>query len=347
MEYGELGRTGLKVSRICLGTMTWGFQNTEAEGHAQMDYALDRGVNFFDTAEMYAVPTCRETHGRTEEIIGTWFRKTGNRDRVILASKLVGPSESRFDYVRDGKPRLDRKNIHQAVDDSLKRLQTDYIDLYQTHWPDRTANNFGTLGWRHDPDADELPLEETLGALNEMVTAGKIRHIGVSNDTPWGVMKMVHLAETAGLPRIVSIQNPYNLLNRSFEVGLAEIAMREHVGLLAYAPIAAGFLSGKYLGGKVPPGSRADVFKQKSRYDKPGGHEATRRYVEIAERHGLDPVQMAHAFVNSRPFLTANIVGASKPEQLRTAIDSLDVTLSEAVLTEIEAVHAEISNPCP
>ncbi|NBC34327.1 MAG: NADP(H)-dependent aldo-keto reductase [Alphaproteobacteria bacterium] len=346
MEYRQLGRTGISVSAICLGTMTWGKQNTEAEGHQQMDYALDRGINFFDTAEMYAVPPSAETFGKTEEIIGTWFRNRGTRDKVVLATKVVGPG-AHFSYIRDGKTRLDRENIVPALEDSLRRLQTDYVDLYQLHWPDRWTNMFGRLGYTHDPDAPITPPEETLDVLAELVRAGKVRHVGLSNDTPWGMMRFLHLAETRDQPRMVSIQNPYSLLNRTFEVGLAECAIREDCGLLAYSPLAGGALSGKYLGGARPPGARMTLFEHFSRYNKPLGIEATGRYVALAREHGLDPAQMALAFVTSRPFVTANIIGATTMEQLRANIASVDTPLSEAVLAGIEAIHGEIPNPCP
>lgn len=346
MEYRQLGRTDIKVSAICLGTMTWGKQNTEDEGHEQMDYALDRGINFFDTAEMYAVPPSVETFGKTEAFIGTWFRSRGTRERVILATKVVGPGSS-FSYVRDGNPRLDRKNIVPALEESLRRLQTDYVDLYQLHWPDRQANMFGQLGYQHDPDEEAIPLEETLAVLDDLVRAGKIRHVGLSNDTPWGMMRCLHLAETRGWPRMVSIQNPYSLLNRTFEVGLAECAIREQCGLLAYSPLAGGSLSGKYLGGAQPPGARMTLFERFTRYNKPRGIEATARYVALARQHGLDPAQMALAFVTGQPFVTANIIGATTMDQLRANIASADLSLSEEVLAGIDAIQTDIPNPCP
>lgn len=347
MELRRLGRTDLDVSLVCLGTMTWGEQNSLDEGLAQMDYALDRGVFFWDTAEMYPVAPRAETYGRTEEIIGEWFARRGGRERVVLATKAVGPG-SRFAHVRDGKPKFDRRNLEQAVDASLRRLQTDYIDLYQLHWPERNTNNFGQLGYVHDPDeGDWTPLEEVLAVLADFVRAGKIRHFGLSNETPWGVMKHLQLAQQGKGPRAVSIQNPYSLLNRSFEAGLAEIAHREQVGLLAYAPNGAGALSGKYLDGRKPEGARMTLFPQNRRYLNSQGETATRRYVELAREHGLDPSQLAHAFVLSRPFLTASIVGATSLEQLNTAIDSAELRLSDEVLQAIEAIHAEHTYPCP
>lgn len=347
MELRRLGRTDLDVSLVCLGTMTWGRQNTLEDGLAQMDYALDRGIFFWDTAEMYPIAPTAETYGRTEEIIGEWFASRGGRDRIVLATKAVGPGD-RFRHVRDGYPKFNRTHLIQAVDDSLRRLKTDYIDLYQLHWPERNVNTFGKLGYR--PSADEpewTPLEEVLSVLADIVQSGKIRHIGVSNETPWGVMKFLQLADQGIGPRLVSIQNPYSLLNRTFEVGLAEIAHREKVGLLAYAPIAAGTLSGKYLDGQRPAGARMTVFPDNKRYFTPQGEEAVRRYVSLARDHGLDPAQMAHAFVLSRPFLTSSIVGATTLEQLKTAIDSLSITLSADVLEEIEKIHHQFTYPCP
>ncbi len=346
MEKRPLGRTGTAVTSICLGTMTWGRQNTEAEGHAQMDYALERGVTFWDTAEMYAVPPTAETYGRTEEIIGSWFARTGRREEVILASKVLGPGP-RFPWVRDGAPRLDRRNIVAAVDGSLKRLRTDRIDLYQFHWPNRTVNSFGKLGWQPDPAEDFLDIEETLEVMADLVRAGKIRWVGLSNDTPWGLMRAVALADAKGLPRVVSVQNPYSLLNRTFEVGLAECAMREDVGLLAYSPLAGGTLTGKYLDGQLPPGSRRAIDSRKSRYDLPAGDAATRRYVDLARRHGLDPAQMAIAWCHAQPFVTSVIIGATSMDQLKTAIDAATLRLSPEVLAEIEAIQTEIPNPCP
>lgn len=346
METRPLGRSGIEVSRICLGTMTWGEQNTQDEAFEQMDYALDRGVFFWDTAEMYPIATRAETYGRTEEIIGNWFASRGQRDRVVLATKVVGPG-SRFPYVRDGSPRLDRSHILAAVDDSLRRLRTDTIDLYQLHWPERQANYFGALGYAHDGEEDVVPLEETLAALDEVVRAGKVRHIGVSNETPWGVMKYFALSEAGIGPRMVSIQNPYSLLNRSFEAGLAEVAIREDCGLLAYAPIAAGALTGKYLDGRKPEGARMTLFPGNTRYLTEQGIAATAEYVALAEKHGLRPSQMAGAFVYAQPFLTSSIVGATKMEQLKLQLEVPEITLSEEVLAGIEEIHSRYTYPCP
>jgi aryl-alcohol dehydrogenase-like predicted oxidoreductase len=350
MHYSRLGRTDVKVSRICLGTMTWGEQNSEREAHAQLDLALAAGINFIDTAEMYPVPPKAETYGRTEQYIGSWLKARGHRDRVILATKVMGRSDD-LTYVRGGNTRLTRANIGAALDASLKRLQTDYIDLYQLHWPDRRTNTFGKLGYKHDSDDEPVPIEESLAALADLVKAGKVRHIGVSNETPWGVAQFLRLAGTRGQsdcwPRIVSIQNPYNLLNRSFEVGLAEFAHREDVGLLAYSPLGFGVLTGKYLDGARPDAARLTLFTRFRRYTGEPGQQATRAYVELARRHGLTPAQMALAYVNTRPFLTSTIIGATTLEQLRDDIASIDLTLSDEVLAGIEAIHAANSNPCP
>ncbi len=346
MIYTELGNTGTDVSVICLGTMTWGGQNTPAEGRLQLDYAIGQGVNFIDTAELYAIPPRAETYGRTEEIIGSWLAARSCRDRIVLASKVCGPTEW-CPHIREGRARLDRKNIFTACENSLRRLQTDYLDLYQVHWPERQANFFGRLGYQPEPDGGATPVEETMSALGELVTAGKVRHIGISNETPWGLMRYLQIARDTGLPRIVSIQNPYSLLNRSFEVGLAEIACREHVGLLAYSPLAFGTLSGKYLDGARPEGARITLFPDYTRYTKPQGQKATAAYVELARTHGLDPAQMALAYVNSRPFLTSTIIGATTMEQLASNIASIDIELSEEVIEGIEAIHIEHPNPCP
>jgi aryl-alcohol dehydrogenase-like predicted oxidoreductase len=348
MQYRPLGRSGLSVSAICLGTMTWGQQNTEAEAHAQMDLALERGVNFFDTAELYPVPPKAETQGRTEAHIGTWFRSRGTRDKVILASKIVGPG--RMAHFRDGHARLDRANIRQAVQDSLRRLQTDVIDVYYLHWPERRTNCFGRLGYAPDPaaDAEAVAIEDSLEALDEQVRAGTIRHIAISNESAWGLMRFVHLAESRGLPRPACIQNPYSLLNRSFEVGLAEAAINEEVPLCAYSPLATGVLSGKYLGGARPDGARLTLFSDVyGRYSGPRGVAATERYVALARAHGLDPARMALAYVHSRPFMASTIIGATSMDQLAANLDSLDETLSQEVLDGIEAIHAEYTYPCP
>ncbi|GHB07312.1 NADP(H)-dependent aldo-keto reductase [Modicisalibacter luteus] len=343
MQKRPLGRTGIDVTRLCLGTMTYGEQNTEAEAHEQLDRAVDFGINFIDTAEMYPVPPKGETQGRTEAYIGTWLKARGKRDDLVIATKAAGPG---MEHIRGG-PRLTREHLHQAIDASLERLQTDYIDLYQLHWPDRSTNFFGKLGYEPDPEEAATPLTETLSALKELVDAGKVRAIGLSNETPWGVMHSLHLADTIGVPRVASVQNPYNLLNRSFEVGLAEIAHREQVGLLAYSPLAFGVLSGKYLDGAQPPKGRLTLYERFKRYTSDVANEATRAYVDIARRHELDPAQMALAFVNSRPFLTSNIIGATTMEQLESNLASENLSLDQTVLEEIDAVHRRLSNPSP
>lgn len=345
MEYRELGRTGLKVSAITLGTMTWGEQNTEAEAFEQIRMAKDAQVNVLDTAEMYPVPPGGETYATTERIIGNYFKRYGDRADWVLASKVVGPG--RMDHIRDGNLRLDRKNITQALEASLKRLNTDYLDLYQLHWPDRKANYFGQLGYTHDPADHSTPIEETLEVLDELVKAGKVRHIGLSNETPWGTMRFAHLAESRGWPRVVSIQNPYNLLNRTFEVGLAEIALREQIGLLAYSPLAFGVLAGKYLNGARPAKARLTLFERFQRYNNPQAVAATQAYVELANQHGLDPAQMALAFVTQQPFVTSNIIGATSLEQLASNLESARLVLPPQVLEGIEAIHQRHPNPAP
>ena len=349
MQYRPLGRTGLQVSAIALGTMTWGEQNTEAQAHEQLDLALAAGVNLVDTAEMYPVPPKPETQGRTESIIGAWLRKTGRRHDIVLATKATGPSRmaGRPGHVRGGRLLFTRENMFEAVDQSLRRLQTDHIDLYQLHWPDRSTNFFGQLGYTHVPDEQPTPLEETLAALQELVQAGKLRHVAVSNETPWGLGRCLHLAETRGLPRVASIQNPYSLLNRTFEIGLAEISLREEVGLLAYSPLAFGMLTGKYLAGQRPEGARLTLFERFSRYNGENAERAAYEYVSLFRRHGIDPAQGALAFVTSRPFVTANIIGATTLEQLRSNLDSIDLTLPPEVLEGIEAIHRRIPNPAP
>ena len=348
MKYRKLGRTDLDVSLIGLGTMTWGEQNTEADAHAQLDYALERGVTLVDAAEMYPVPPKPETQGLTETYIGTWLAKSRRRHDIVLASKVAGPvrDPKRPGHIRDGKTFLDRKNLTAALDASLKRLQTDYLDLYQLHWPDRTTNTFGQLAYPWVEDAHTVPVAETLDVLQDFVRAGKVRHVGVSNETPWGLAQFLKHAE-AGLPRVASIQNPYSLLNRVFEIGLSEFSHREGVGLLAYSPLAMGVLAGKYLDGARPEGARMTLFTRFTRYSNPQAEAATAQYVALAREHGLSPAQMALAWVNQRPFVTSNLMGATTLEQLKENIESVDVTLDEAVLKAIEAIHARHPNPAP
>ena len=348
MLYRPLGRTDLSVSALCLGTMTFGEQNTPADAAAQLDRAVAAGINFIDTAEMYPVPPKAETMGRTEEYIGRWLAARGGRDKLVIASKVAGPASALgLRHVRGDNNRLDRTNIEQALDASLRRLGTDYLDLYQLHWPDRQTNFFGKLGYEHPTDDTSVPLLETLEVLGDLVQAGKVRHLGVSNETPWGTMRFLDLAERHSLPRMVSIQNPYNLLNRSFEIGLAEIAIREQCGLLAYSPMAFGVLSGKYLDGKAPTDGRLTLFPRFSRYSNEQAVAATADYVAVARKHGLEPAQMALAFVTSRPFVTSNIIGATTMDQLEQNLASIDLELSDEVLADIEAVHTRRPNPSP
>ena len=346
MQYRKLGSTDIDVSVICLGTMTWGEQNTQQQGFQQMDYALEQGVNFFDTAELYSVPPKAETYASTETIIGHWLKQSGKRDKVILASKIAGPGEGWIDHIRQGKTRFNKTNITQAIDASLKRLQTDYIDLYQLHWPERETKLFDTLG--HADAVDTFtPVVETLEVLAEFIKAGKIRHIGLSNETPWGVMEFLHAAKQLNLPVMVSVQNAYSLLNRTYEIGLAEISIREQCGLLAYSPLGFGVLSGKYLNNQSPEAARITLWPNYARYSSSAGILATEKYVALAKQHGLDPAQMALSFVNSRSFLTSTIIGATTMSQLESNIASADLILSKEVLEGIESIHREISNPSP
>ena len=348
MEFAKLGRTDIQVSRICLGTMTWGNQNSEADGHAQMDYAVDQGVNFFDTAELYAVPTSAETQGKTEEIIGTWFKQNNRRQDIVLATKIAGAG---LPWIRDGRP-IDRAGVFAAVEGSLKRLQTDYIDLYQLHWPNRDHYHFGR-NWNFMPKArtaeqDRADMLEILEALGELVTQGKIRHVGVSDDTAWGVMHYLKLAEEKALPRMMSIQNEYSLLCRLFEPDLSEIAMKEDIGLLAWSPLATGMLSGKYLGDRDawPEGTRWTLSNRNFNHrNNPIAHQATAAYIDVAKKHGLDPCQMAIAFTLAQPFVTASIIGATSMAQLESNIAAKDVKLSKDVLADIEAVRRQYPMP--
>ncbi len=348
MEYRTLGRTGIKVSVIGLGTMTFGEQNSEAEGHEQLDYAIDQGVNLVDTAEVYSVPPNPDTYGSTEKIIGSWLRRSGRRDRVVLATKVAGPGAVLgLGYVRGGNNVLDRRNIFAAVDASLQRLQTDYIDIYQLHWPSRSTNFFGRLEYQHPEHEPTVAIQETLEAMSELVRAGKIRHVGLSNETPWGVHRFLQLAESRDFARIVSIQNPYSLLNRSFEVGLAEMAIREDVSLLAYSPLAFGVLSGKFLNGAMPPESRLARWSRFTRYTNEYASQAAAQYADIAGKHGLNFAQMSLAYAARQRFMTSVLIGATTMEQLRTNLGSATVQLSEEVIREINAVHRAHPNPCP
>lgn len=350
MEYRKLGDSGIDVSVIGLGTMTWGEQNTEAEAHAQLDYAVSRGVTLIDAAEMYPVPPRPETQGRTEQYIGTWLAKhPEQRSKVVLATKIAGPARQPHNpkHIRGDANQFDRANLQEAVDGSLKRLQTDYIDLYQLHWPDRSTMTFGRSNYPWVDDAYSVPIEETLTALAELVKTGKIRHIGVSNETPWGVSKFLAAAEKLNLPKIVSIQNPYSLVNRTFEAGLSEFTHRDGVGLLAYSPLAFGWLSGKYENGARPAGARITLFERFARYSKPHSVAAISAYVALAKQHGLSPAKMALAFINGRNFTTSNLIGATSLEQLKENIDSADLTLTDDILTQIDAIHEKQPNPAP
>jgi aryl-alcohol dehydrogenase-like predicted oxidoreductase len=347
MQYRTLGRTDIKVSAICLGTMTFGQQNTEAEGHEQLDYALSQGINFIDTAELYSIPPKAETQGSTETIIGTWLRARKNRDKIILASKVVGRSE--MNWFRDnGKAtRLTRAQIFEAIDKSLKRLQTDYIDLYQLHWPDRS------MQWGSNPiiyqqaEGDEIPLSETFAALEELVKLGKIRFVGLSNESAWGTMSALRCAEGRPYIRVQSIQNAYNLLNRTFETALAEIAMREQVGLLAYSPLGQGFLTGKYQNGAQPKGARRTLFGRGERYETPGANAAIEGYLKLAKERGINPAQLALQFVTTRPFVTSNIIGATTMEQLKIDIDSSKLPWDKDLESAVNSIHLLHTNPCP
>lgn len=346
MKYRKLGRTDLDVSLIGLGTMTWGEQNTEAEAHQQLDYALERGVNLVDVAEMYPVPPKAETQGLTETYIGTWLARSKRRQDIVLASKVAGPARDpkRPGHIRDGKTFLDRKNLTEALDASLKRLQTDYLDLYQLHWPDRTTATFGQLSYPWVKDEHTVPIEETLSVLQDFVSAGKVRHVGVSNETPWGVSQFLKAADNLGLPRIASIQNPYSLLNRVYEIGLSEFTHHEGVGLLAYSPLAMGMLCGKYLDGARPANARLTLY---TRYSNPQAEAATREYVELARQHGISPTHLALAWINQRPFVTSNLIGATNLQQLKENIDSVDVELPADVLQAIDQIHVRHPNPAP
>ena len=345
MKYTTLPNTDIKVSKICLGTMTFGQQNTEAEGHAQMDYALENGVNFFDTAEMYSIPGRQETYGSTEKILGTWFKKSGKREEVVLASKIAGPNPN-FGYMRD-KLDFSPASIKFALDQSLQRLQTDYLDVYQLHWPERKTNYFGQRGFKVQEDAWEDNIHNVLETLDGFVKEGKIKHIGLSNENPWGIMRFLEESKYNDLPRVKTIQNPYSLLNRLFENGSAEVCLRENVGLLAYSPMAFGVLSGKFLTGEDHPNARLNLFPQYSRYNSAQCTAATRLYQEIAKKNGLTLTELSLAFIAQQPFVTSTIIGATSLEQLKENIDTIQVTLSEEILKAIDEVQAVIPDPAP
>ena len=344
MNYKKLGNTDLNVSTICLGTMTWGEQNTQNEAFEQMDYSLDNGVNFWDTAELYAVPPKAETYGFTETIIGNWFEKTKKRKDVILASKVGGPSRK---YMRNGENSFTGKNLENALHGSLKRLKTDYIDLYQLHWPERNVNNFGRLGYEHKEN-DWNKFEDVLENLKKFIEEGKIRYVGLSNETPWGVMNYLQLSKDKDLPRMMSIQNPYSLLNRSYEVGLAEVSIRENIGCLSYSPLASGYLTGKYRNKQFPKGSRMERdFDFWTRYRKPNTSEAVEEYYKISQKFDLDMSQMSIKFCEVQDFMTSVIIGATTMEQLKTNVESVKVNLDSEVIKEINNVQKKYPNPCP
>jgi aryl-alcohol dehydrogenase-like predicted oxidoreductase len=346
MKFKKLGNTGLDVSLICLGTMNMGEQNNQDEAFEQMDYSLEKGVNFFDTAEVYAVPPKKETQGKTEEIIGNWFIKTKKRKEIILATKMVGPGP---EWIRSGGGNYNEKNISIAIDESLKRLQTDYIDLYQLHWPERNTNFFGKRDYEHNPKEGKWnDIESILKVLKKFVDQGKIRHVGLSNETPWGFSKFLEISEKLNLPRVVSVQNPYNLLNRAYDIGMSEISCRENAGLLAYSPLAIGYLSGKYRNNQMPKNSRIDLFGNFwTRYKEENAKKAIDDYFKLAKDSGLSLTQLALAFVNSRPFVTSNIIGATTMEQLKENIGSVDVDLDPKIIEQINLIHANNPNPTP
>ncbi len=350
MRYRKLGNTNTDVSVICLGTMTFGEQNTKNESFEQMDYALDRGVNFFDTAELYAVMPRKETYGKTEKIIGSWFKERSNRDKIFLASKIVSKSENDLGWIRNGSKTLgfDRDNMDRAIEDSLKRLKTDYVDLYQLHWPERKVPSFGQLDFEYDPtDNNWTVFEEVLYNLERLVKSGKVRFVGLSNETPWGAMKYLQLSKQKNLPRMVSIQNAYNLVNRVFDIANSEVSIHEKCGLLAYSPLAGGRLSGKYINNMKPSNARFTIWpKRFNRHNTKRGEIAIQKYYELANKYGIAPSTFANSFVNDRPFVTSNIIGATTMKQLKENIDSVELTLSKEILKEIENIHLSDPNPC-
>ena len=346
MNYKKLGSTDVDVSTICLGTMTWGEQNSKADGFEQMDYAIDNGVNFWDTAEIYAIPMREETYGETENIIGEWFKKTKKRDKVILATKVSGPTSK--EYIRGGGCSYDKKSMSEALEKSLKRMQTDYIDLYQLHWPERNTNFFGKQGYEHDSNEKNwIAFEEILENLKKFVDAGKIRYVGLSNETAWGLAKCLELSKLKNLPKMMAVQNPYNLLNRTYEVGLAEISVRERSGLLAYSPLAFGYLTGKYRNNNMPKGSRIDLFKDFTRYNNENSIKAIEEYYKISQKFNLDFAQMSIKFCEIQPFVTSVIIGATTMQQLKTNVESVNVNLNNEIINEINEVQKKYPNPCP
>ena len=346
MNYKKLGSTDVDVSTICLGTMTWGEQNSKADGFEQMDYAIDNGVNFWDTAEIYAIPMREETYGETENIIGEWFKKTKKRDKVILATKVSGPTSK--EYIRGGGCSYDKKSMSEALEKSLKRMQTDYIDLYQLHWPESNTNFFGQQGYEHDSNEKNwIAFEEILENLKNFVDTGKIRYVGLSNETAWGLAKCLELSKLKNLPKMMAVQNPYNLLNRTYEVGLAEISVREQSGLLAYSPLAFGYLTGKYRNNNMPKGSRIDLFKDFTRYNNENSIKAIEEYYKISQKFNLDFAQMSIKFCEIQPFVTSVIIGATTMQQLKTNVESVNVKLNNEIINEINEVQKIYPNPCP
>jgi len=345
MNFKKLGNTNLKVSTICLGTMTWGEQNTQKEAFEQMNYSLDCGINFFDAAEIYPSPCRKETYGETERIIGSWFNEKKNRDKIILASKIAGPGLS---WIRSGNQNFSEEKIKKALEDSLKRLQTDYIDLYQLHWPERKTNFFGRLNYKYKEGDNWNDFEKVLTALEKFIKQGKIRYIGLSNETPWGLSKFLDISKSKKLPRMMSVQNPYSLLCRTYEIGLSEISIREKSGLLAYSPLAGGFLTGKYRNNNLPENSRQKLFADYyTRYSKPNASPVIEKYYNIAKKFGLDFAQMSIKFCEIQKFLTSVIIGATSMEQLKINIESVSVNLKEEILKEINDVQIKYPNPCP
>ena len=345
MNYKKLGNTDLDVSTICLGTMTWGEQNSEKEGFEQMDFALSQGVNFWDTAEIYSIPPKEKTFGSTEEIIGNWFKKTNKRNDVILASKVCGPMR---EYVRGGGNQFGKKNITEALEGSLKRLKTDYIDLYQLHWPERSTNFFGRRDYLfNNKEGNWNSFESILEALEKFIKSGKIRHIGMSNETPYGLSRYLEISKNKGAPRMMSVQNPYNLVNRTYEIGMSEISIREKCGLLVYYPLAAGGLSGKYRNGKMPKDSRMALFKGWERHLNPLAMQAYDKYFKLAKDFNLTMVQLAQSFVNSRPFVTSNIIGATTMDQLKENVESINIEFTDEMMDRVNEIHNNNPNPSP
>jgi len=345
MKFRKLGNTNLNVSLICLGTMTWGTQNSEKDAFEQMDYSIDQGINFFDTAELYSVPPTKDSYGKTETMIGNWFEKRKNRDKIILASKIAGPG---LDWIRGGKNSFSEKKIEEAIDNSLKRLKTDYIDLYQLHWPERSTNCFGRREYKVDKNEGEWnDFENVLQSLEKFIKNGKIRYIGVSNETPYGLSKYLEISKNKNLPRMMSVQNPYSLVNRTYEIGMSEISIREKCGLLVYYPLASGALSGKYRNGQMPKNARMTLFKGWERMLNPLAMKAYDEYYKLAKENNMTMVQLAQAFVNSRPFVTSNIIGATTMDQLKENIDSIKVELTEEIMEKINLIHNNNPNPAP